>query len=97
MSIGMAYILYLSHVLVYIVLLLLGTCLPTLHTFTIRTNAEVIFVKCSAREFYETLYSKCKFVPTNALLLFTIFLRYGTLFQHISIRIGIILRDTFKS
>jgi hypothetical protein len=37
---------------------------------------------------------KYKFVPTNALLLFNILLRYNTLFQHVSIPSGIILGDT---
>jgi hypothetical protein len=38
-----------------------------------------------------------KLVTTNALLLYNIFLLYNTLLQHVSIPIGIILRNKFKS
>jgi hypothetical protein len=40
---------------------------------------------------------KYRLIACNALLLFDVFLHYSTLYQHVSIPVGIILRDTFKS
>jgi hypothetical protein len=41
--------------------------------------------------------SKYKSITTNALLLFSMFLRHNILFQHVSIPVGIILSNVFKS
>jgi hypothetical protein len=43
------------------------------------------------------IYIKYKFNPTEAVLLFNMFLHYNILFQQIWIPVGIILKDTFKS
>jgi hypothetical protein len=46
---------------------------------------------------WEVTPRKYKCIPNNTLLLFNIFLHYNTFFRRVSIRVGIIFRDTFKS
>jgi predicted NACHT family NTPase len=51
---------------------------------------NILFVSC-------IIIKQVQVLPTNALLLLKIFLHYKTLFQHVSIPIGLIFRDWFKN
>jgi hypothetical protein len=59
-------------------------------------NIVVALTSVDSVENCERFEFKYKFILTNALLLFSMFLCYNTFFQRVSIHIGIVLRDTFE-